>query len=147
MGETFRRSTSGQDSCSLANSEKLITEEVGKGDGVVETDTSDTADTSDTSDTADTSDTLTPGEGGSCGAGGDFGGEWERLSATTFAAPGVWRRSLADGQTMAEKQVRELILGEDDQSVVNIDITRVDVYQYYAPYLFYLILLNLVELV
>ena len=70
MGETFRRSTSGQDSCSLANSEKLITEEVGKGDGIVETDTSDT---SDTSDTADTSDTLTPGEGGSCGAGGYFG--------------------------------------------------------------------------
>ena len=40
VGETFRRSISGQDSCSLANSEKLITEEVGKGDGVVETDTS-----------------------------------------------------------------------------------------------------------
>ena len=76
---------SGQDSCSLANSEKLITEEVGKGDGVVETETSDT---SDTFDTADTSDTLTPGEGGSCGSGGDFGGGWERLSATTFAAPG-----------------------------------------------------------
>ena len=74
---------SGQDSCSLANSEKLITEEGGKGDGVVETDTSDT---SDTSDTADTSDTLTPGEGGSCGSGGDFGGGQERLSATTFAA-------------------------------------------------------------
>ena len=67
MGETFRRSTSGQDSCSLANSEKLITEENGKGDGIVETDTSDT------SDTADTSDTLTPGEGGSCGVGGYFG--------------------------------------------------------------------------
>ena len=79
MGETFRRSTSGQDSCSLANSDKLITEEVRKGDGVVETDTS---------DTADTSDTLTPGEGGSCGAGGDFGGG-RKLSATTFAAPGV----------------------------------------------------------
>ena len=74
MGETFRRSTSGQDSCSLANSEKLITEEVGKGDGVVETDTSDI------SDTADTSDTLTPGEGGSCGAGGDFGGGREIVS-------------------------------------------------------------------
>jgi len=75
VGETFRRSISGRDSCSLANSEKLITEEVGKGDGVVETDTSDTsdtADTSDTSDTADTSDTLTPGEGGSCGSGGGF---------------------------------------------------------------------------
>ena len=70
MGETFRRSTSGQDSCSLANSVKLITEEVGKGDGIVETDTSDTANTS---DTADTSDTLTPGEGGTCGAGGYFG--------------------------------------------------------------------------
>jgi len=69
VGETFRRSTSGQDSCSLANSEKLITEENGKGDGIVETDTSDTPDTS---DTADTSDTLTPGEGGSCGAGGYF---------------------------------------------------------------------------
>ena len=69
VGETFRRSMSEQDSCSLANSEKLITEEVGKGDGVVETDTSDT------SDTADTSDTLTPGEGGSCGAGGRF---WRR---------------------------------------------------------------------
>ena len=68
MGETFRRSISGQDSCSLANSEKLITEEVGKGDGVVETYTS---------DTSDTSDTLTPGEGVSCGAGGDFGGERE----------------------------------------------------------------------
>ena len=54
-------------SCSLANSEKLINEEVGKGDGIVETYTSDT------SDTADTSDTLTPGEGGSCGAGGYFG--------------------------------------------------------------------------
>ena len=67
LGEAFRRSTSGQDSCSLANSEKFITEEVGKGDGIVETDTSDT------SDTADTSDTLTPGEGGSCGAGGYFG--------------------------------------------------------------------------
>ena len=66
MGETFRPSISGQDSCSLANSEKLITEEVGKGDGVVETDTSDT------SDTADTSDTLTPGEVGSCGSGGGF---------------------------------------------------------------------------
>ena len=64
MGETFRRSTSGQDSCSLANSEKLITEEVGKGDGIVETDIS---------DTSYTSDTLTPGEGGSCGAGGYFG--------------------------------------------------------------------------
>jgi len=64
VGETFRRSTSGQDSCSLANSEKLITEEVGKGDGIVETDTS---------DTSDTSNTLTPGEGGSCGAGGYFG--------------------------------------------------------------------------
>ena len=75
---------SGQDSCSLANSEKLITEKVGKGDGVVETDTS------------DTSDTLTPGEGGSCGAGGDFGGGRERLSATTFAALGVWRRSLVN---------------------------------------------------
>ena len=61
-GETFRRSISGQDSRSLANSEKFITEEVGKGDGVVET------------DTADTSNTLTPGEGGSCGAGEDFGG-------------------------------------------------------------------------
>jgi len=48
VGETLRRSISGQDSCSLANSEKLITEEVGKGDGVVETDTSDTSDTSDT---------------------------------------------------------------------------------------------------
>ena len=45
-----------------------ITEEVGKGDGVVETDTS------------DTSDTLTPGEGGSCGAGGDFGGGREIVS-------------------------------------------------------------------
>jgi len=64
VGETLRWSISGQDSCSLANSEKLITEEVGKGDGVVETDTSDT------SDTANTSDTLTPGEGGSCGSGG-----------------------------------------------------------------------------
>ena len=74
MGETFKRSTSGQDSCSLANSEKLITEEVGKGDGAVETDTSDT------SDTADTSDPLTPGEGGSCGAGGDFGGGRENVS-------------------------------------------------------------------
>ena len=84
MGESFRRSISGQDSCSLANSEKLITEKVGKGDGVVETDTS------------DTSDTLTPGEGGSCGAGGDFGGGRERLSATTFAALGVWRRSLVN---------------------------------------------------
>ena len=73
------RSTSGQDSCSLANSEKLITEEVGKGDGIVET---------------DTSDTLTPGEGGSCGAGGDAVGGWQRLSATTFSAQGVWRRSL-----------------------------------------------------
>ena len=84
VGETFRRSTSGQDSCSLANYEKLITKEVGKGDGVVESDTSDTSDTaytsdssnttntSDTSDTANTSDTLTLGEGGSCGAGGDF---------------------------------------------------------------------------
>ena len=92
VGETFRQSISGQESCSLANSEKLITEEVGKGDGVVETDTSDT------SDTADTSDTLTPGEGGSCGAGGDFGGGWERLSATTFAAPGVWRRSLVNSE-------------------------------------------------
>ena len=81
MGETFRQSTSGHDSCSLANSEKLITEEVGKGDGVVET---------------DTSDTLTPGEGGSCGAGGDFGGGRERLSATTSAALGVWRRSLVN---------------------------------------------------
>ena len=77
MGETLRRSISGQDSCSLANSEKLITEEVEKGDGVVETDTS---------DTSNTSDTLTPGEGGSCGSGGDFGGGQERLSATTFAA-------------------------------------------------------------
>ena len=76
VGETFRQSTSGQESCSLANFEKLITEEVGKGDGIVETDTSKTADTSDTahtSDTADTSDTLTPGEGGTCGAGGYFG--------------------------------------------------------------------------
>ena len=63
MGETFRRRISGQDSCSLANSE-----EVGKGDGVVETDTS------------DTSDTLTPGEGGSCGAGGDVGGGREIVS-------------------------------------------------------------------
>ena len=76
MGEAFRRRISGQDSCSLANSEKLITEEVGKGDGVVGT---------------DTSDTLISGEGGSCGAGGGFGGGWERLSATTFAAPGIWR--------------------------------------------------------
>ena len=58
MGETLRRSISGQDSCSLANSEKLITEEVGKGDGVVET---------------GTSDTLTSVEGGSCGSGGDCG--------------------------------------------------------------------------
>ena len=85
VGEAFRWSTSGQGSCSSANSEKLNTEEVGKGDGIVETDTS---------DTADTSDTLTPGEGGSCGEGGDFGagdagGGRERLSATTFAAPGV----------------------------------------------------------
>ena len=89
MGESFRQSISGQDSCSLANSEKLITEEVGKDDGVVETDTS---------DTADTSETLTPREGGSCGVGGDFGGGWERLSATTFAAPGVWRRSLVNSE-------------------------------------------------
>ena len=89
MGETFRQIISGQDSCSLANSEKLITEEVGKGDGVVETDTS---------DTSNTSDTLTPGEGGSCGSGGDFGGGKERLSATTFAAPGVWRRSLVNSE-------------------------------------------------
>ena len=91
--KAFRWSTSGQDSCSLANSEKLITEEVGKGDGIVGTDTSDT------SNTTDTSDTLTTGEGGSWragdfGAGGDAGGGWERLSATTFAAPGVWWRSL-----------------------------------------------------
>ena len=86
MGETFRRSISGQDSCSLANYEKLITEKVGKGDGVVETDTS------------TTSDTLTPGEGGRCGSGGDFGGARERLSATTFAAPGVWRRSLVNSE-------------------------------------------------
>ena len=71
MGETFRWSISRQDSCSLANSEKLITEVVGKGDGVVETDTS---------DTSDTSDPLTPGEGGSCGAGGDFGGGREIVS-------------------------------------------------------------------
>ena len=77
VGETFRQSTSGQESCSLANFEKLITEEVGKGNGVVETDTSDT---SDTADTSDTSDTLTPGEGGSCGAGGDFGGGREIVS-------------------------------------------------------------------
>ena len=91
-----------EDSCSLAYFEKLITEEVGKADVVVETDTSDTsntADTSDTSDTADTSDTLTPGEGGSCGAGGDFGGGRERLSTTTFAAPGVWWRSLVNSVT------------------------------------------------
>ena len=87
--KAFRWNTSGQDSCSLANSEKLITEEVGKGDGIVETDTSDT------SNTTDTSDTLTAGEGGSCGAGGyfgaggDAGGGWDRLSATTFAATGV----------------------------------------------------------
>ena len=90
MGETFRPSISWQDSCSLANSEKLITEEVGKGDGVVETDTSDT------SDTANTSDTSYTAEGGSCGAGGDIGGGWKRLSATTFAAPGVWQRSLVN---------------------------------------------------
>ena len=83
VGETFRWSISGQDSGSLANSEILITEEVGKGDGVVET---------------DTSDTLTPGEGGSCGSGGDFGGGWERLSATTFAAPGIWGRSLVNSE-------------------------------------------------
>ena len=98
----------------MANSEKLITEEVGKGDGGVET---------------DTSDTLTPGEGGSCGAGGDFGGGRERLSATTFAAPGIWRRSIymryriigvADGRTTAEKHLKELIPGEDDQSVYEI---------------------------
>ena len=57
MGETFRQSISGQNSCSLANSEKLNTE-VGKGDGVVET---------------DTSYTVTPGERGSCGSGGDCG--------------------------------------------------------------------------
>ena len=62
------------------NSEKLITEEVEIGDRIVETDTS---------DTADTSDTLHPGEGGSCGAGGDAGGGRKRLSATTFATPGV----------------------------------------------------------
>ena len=79
MGEPFRRSISGQKSCSLANSEKLITEEVGKGDGVVET---------------DTSDTLTSGEGGSCGAGEDFREGRERLLANTFADPGVWWRSL-----------------------------------------------------
>ena len=103
-GETFRQSTSGQDSCSLASSEKLITEEVGKGDRVVETDASDT------SDTTNTSDTLNPGEGGSCGAGGDVeaggdfgtggdaGGGRERLSATTFAAPGVWQRSLVNSE-------------------------------------------------
>ena len=58
----------------------------GKGDGVVE------------SDTSDTSDTLTPGEVGSCGSGGNFGGGRERLSATTFAAPGVWRRSLVNSE-------------------------------------------------
>ena len=77
LGKPLGGVLSGQDSCSLANSEKLITKEVGKGDGVVETDTSDTSDTADTSDTFDTtntSDTLTPGEGGSCRAGGDFGG-------------------------------------------------------------------------
>ena len=79
----------------MSGSEKLITEEVGKGDGVVGTDTSDP---SDTSDTADPSDTLTPGEVGSCGSGGDFGGGWERLSATTFAAPGVWQRSLVNSE-------------------------------------------------
>ena len=43
VGEAFRPSTSGQDSRSLANSEKLITEEVGKFDGIVETHTSDTS--------------------------------------------------------------------------------------------------------
>ena len=96
--KAFRWNTSGQDSCSLPNSEKLITEEVGKGDGTVETDTSDT------SNTAKTSDTLTPGEGGICGAEGDFGaggdagGGKERLSATTFVAPGVWRRSLVNSE-------------------------------------------------
>ena len=79
VGEPFKRSISRQDSCSLANSEKLITEEVGKGDGVVET---------------DTSDTLTSGEGGSCGAGEDFREGRERLLANTFADPGVWWRSL-----------------------------------------------------
>ena len=50
------------------------------------------------------SDTLPSGEGGSCGAGGDLGaGEdvgrgREKLSATTFAAPGVWRRSLVNSE-------------------------------------------------
>ena len=105
LGEAFRRSTSGQDSCSLPNSEKLITEEVGKGDGTVETDTSDT------SNTAKTSDTLTPGEGGICGAEGDFGaggdagGGKERLSATTFVAPGVWRRSLVSVSEIFTPQI------------------------------------------
>ena len=79
---------SGQDSCSLANSEKLITEEVGKGDGVVETGTSDT---SDTSDTADTSDTLTPGEGGTCGAGGYFGASGDAEGGPGDCQPLHWQ--------------------------------------------------------
>ena len=36
--------------------------------------------------------------GDSCGAGGDFGGGLGRLSATTFAGPGVWWRSLVNSE-------------------------------------------------
>ena len=42
------------------------------------------------------SDTLPSGE--DFGAGEDVGGGREKLSATTFAAPGVWRRSLVNSE-------------------------------------------------
>jgi len=68
--------------------------EAGKGDGV--------EDITVTSDTSDTSDTLPPGGGRNFGEGIEGGerrggGEGrDRLSATTLAAPGVWRISLVN---------------------------------------------------
>ena len=74
----WRRSRFGQESCSAANSLKLIPPaEVGKGEGKEEI----------FSGLLDTSDTLTPQTPG--GRGDSVGGGRERESATTLAAPGV----------------------------------------------------------
>ena len=49
-------------------------------------------------DTSNTSDSLTS-ERGHCREGGDYGiGGRDRESATTFAAPGVWRTSQVNSE-------------------------------------------------
>ena len=94
-------STFGQESCSAANSLKLIPPaEAGKGEGKEEI-FSGISVTSDTSNNSDTFDTMAPGAGrGEGGEIPDEGGR-ERESATTFAAPEVWRISDVNSEMYA----------------------------------------------